>query len=300
MAPSGTKRVRPEDNSDESEEERGIPVPLKRRQYLGMIPPTEDATTGDQTSIDGALGQFNVLSNPSRHHYSDLPDGHIRILVIKKRNTEDFDEPSQLELHAEPLDSPRESYEALSYEWGTNFPRHSVVVRDFTVSTRERFESIRNSSDGARVKARNKFRLQVRSICYKRTRTHDINLWAPKRLVRTNLYNALLQFRRQKKDVRLWIDAICMNQYNVVEKTDQITKMAEIYNKARHVRIWLGVKRPDTDHAVDFIKELADFEGLSATLAQDNIGRKWVALTSLMRSRWFSRRWVIPEQGVAP
>jgi hypothetical protein len=89
-----------------------------------------------------------------------------------------------------------------------------------------------------------------------------------------------------------------MNQYNVVEKTDQITKMAEIYNKARHVRIWLGVKRPDTDHGVDFIKELADFEGLSATLAQDNIGRK-VALTSLMRGRWFSGRWVIQEQGVA-
>jgi hypothetical protein len=61
MAPSSNKRVHPEDNSDESEEERGIPVPLKRRQYLGMIPPTEDATTGDQTLIDGALGQFNVL-----------------------------------------------------------------------------------------------------------------------------------------------------------------------------------------------------------------------------------------------
>jgi hypothetical protein len=71
-----------------------MPHGLRDLFLSGMIPPTEDATTGDQTLIDGALGQFNVLSNSFRHHYSDLPDGHIRILVIKKRNTEDFDEPS--------------------------------------------------------------------------------------------------------------------------------------------------------------------------------------------------------------
>lgn len=291
-AEMSSKRVRPEDDSDDSEEEHS--VPLKRRQYLQLIPPTKEGGT-----LGESLRHFSVLSNPFRHHYSELPDGYIRILTIKKRKTNDPSEPLELELHLEALDSPTRSYEALSYEWGSSFPRHSVTVRDFTTSIQKQFEQCRESQEDARVRARDKFRLLTRLGCYKRSHTHDIKLWSPKRLVRENLYNALLQFRHSRKDVRFWIDAICINQHNPVEKTKQIAQMAEIYNGARHVRIWLGVKGDDTDVAMDFIKKLADFETLTATLAENDIGKKWVALTNLMRSRWFSRRWVLQEQGVA-
>lgn len=294
MVGNGLKRARSEDNSDESEEERRIPVPLNRRQYLDLIPPTKD-----KISLDDALQQFGVLSNPFRHHYSDLPEGTIRILVIKKRKTSDNNEPLELELHTEPLESPIESYEALSYEWGPSFPRRSVIVREPSVPVKMQFDTCRNSSDSPRIRARNKFRLLVRLARYERSRTPGIDLWTPRRLVRENLYNALLQFRRSKKDVRIWVDAICINQHSVLEKTKQITQMAEIYNTARHVRIWWGLKSEDTDLAIDFIKKLADFETLTATLTQDDNGKKWVAVTNLMRSRWFSRRWVIQEQGVA-
>jgi hypothetical protein len=38
----------------------------------------------------------------------------------------------------------------------------------------------------------------------------------------------------------LWIDAICINQDDIVEKNSQVAMMAEIYKKATRVNIWLG------------------------------------------------------------
>ena len=287
------KRAHP-DYSDESEEERNIPVILKRKKPFGLIPPTKK-----KTSLADALKGFEVIRKPFRHHYSDLPAGHIRILVIKQRKTDDENEPLELELVAEPLGSPVKSYEALSYEWGENFPRQAVIVRDYTVPLSERFNACRNGPGNARTRAREKFRLLVRAACDKRSRRTEEKRWPPTRLVRENLYNALMRFRRRHHDVRLWVDAICINQHNSVEKTEQITHMAEIYNHARHVRIWLGVKTNDTNVAIAFIKELAEIEKLNTTLSQHEILKKWVALANLMRSRWFSRRWVIQEQVVA-
>jgi len=68
MSRTGAKLARLEDDSDGPEEEREIPVPLKRRQYLQYI-----SCTKAKTCLDNALRQFNVLSNPFRRRYSDLP-----------------------------------------------------------------------------------------------------------------------------------------------------------------------------------------------------------------------------------
>ncbi|KAH7084244.1 heterokaryon incompatibility protein-domain-containing protein [Paraphoma chrysanthemicola] len=38
----------------------------------------------------------------------------------------------------------------------------------------------------------------------------------------------------------LWVDAICINQQNVLEKNDQVPLMQQIYTKAKHVIAWLG------------------------------------------------------------
>jgi hypothetical protein len=61
--------------------------------------------------------------------------------------------------------------------------------------------------------------------------------------VRENLYWAL-QYLRYEKVVRvLWIDALCIDQENVVERNHQVTWMGEIYKRAARVVIWLGLRK---------------------------------------------------------
>jgi hypothetical protein len=47
--------------------------------------------------------------------------------------------------------------------------------------------------------------------------------------VTRNLYNALNHIRRDSIDVHLWIDALCINQEDDVEKSHQVQQMRDIY-----------------------------------------------------------------------
>jgi hypothetical protein len=205
--PESRKRYAPDDGHDSDDESNA--VPLKRKKTLGLIPPT------DTTILKAdALRDFTVTRKPFRNHYSYLPPGHIRILVIKPRKTDNFYEPLDLELVPELLINPSEPYEALSYEWGDTFPRHKVTVHDSTVSLRDRIDAILSASgtskETRKLCMREMARLLIRSMFYNRNRTPETEaLWSPIRLVRENLHNALLYFRR-KEPVRLWVDALCI------------------------------------------------------------------------------------------
>ncbi|KAE9367363.1 HET-domain-containing protein, partial [Stipitochalara longipes BDJ] len=59
----------------------------------------------------------------------------------------------------------------------------------------------------------------------------------------TSLYDALVQLCANNKirdNSFVWIDAICIDQGNVIEKTAQIKMMREIYSHASYTIIWLG------------------------------------------------------------
>lgn len=58
--------------------------------------------------------------------------------------------------------------------------------------------------------------------------------------VTTNLYAALCQLRHNGERKQIWIDAICINQADPVEKTAQVQMMADIYSSTEEVLIWLG------------------------------------------------------------
>jgi len=69
-----------------------------------------------------------------------------------------------------------------------------------------------------------------------RTRKEQTN--ASFRITR-NLYIALKALRNDRRQ-HLWIDAICINQQNLQEKTHQVQLMAKIYSSAESVLVWLG------------------------------------------------------------
>ncbi|KAK3675353.1 Folylpolyglutamate synthetase [Recurvomyces mirabilis] len=62
--------------------------------------------------------------------------------------------------------------------------------------------------------------------------------------VTKSAHNAMTAFRLPDRDRALWIDAICINQQDDVERTQQVSIMAQIYSAAAGVLIWLG---PDSE-----------------------------------------------------
>jgi predicted AAA+ superfamily ATPase len=66
--------------------------------------------------------------------------------------------------------------------------------------------------------------------------------------VTTNLGNALRYLRQDDKELIIWVDALCINQQDVNEKTRQVGMMGEIYRRCSRVYIWLG---PNDDAASD-------------------------------------------------
>ncbi|KAL9636378.1 MAG: hypothetical protein Q9164_002856 [Protoblastenia rupestris] len=112
-------------------------------------------------------------------------------------------------------------------------------------------------------------------------------------------------------DLPIWIDAICINQRDNVEKGVQVSKMVDIYGLAAEVLVWLGPTSGDSDLAMDAIRELSRREDLvSLTSAAEFANTPGVvsrivpverqedlrrALGSLCCRAWFGRLWVFQE-----
>ncbi|RKK17927.1 hypothetical protein BFJ66_g16448 [Fusarium oxysporum f. sp. cepae] len=71
-----------------------------------------------------------------------------------------------------------------------------------------------------------------------------------------NLHEALRQFRRDGIESWLWIDAICIEQSNDLEKSWQIMEMREIFSHANIVYLWLGTGTIESDLTMDFISRV--------------------------------------------
>jgi hypothetical protein len=66
--------------------------------------------------------------------------------------------------------------------------------------------------------------------------------------VTQNCYDALLRLRKPKNSRPLWIDAICINQLDIIEKSSQVGMMTDVYLEADEVIVWLGESTEETDY----------------------------------------------------
>lgn len=55
----------------------------------------------------------------------------------------------------------------------------------------------------------------------------------------------------------LWIDAICINRFDIDEKNSQVRKMHSIYKKADKVVAWLGPRMNDSEVVFKMLNRLA-------------------------------------------
>ena len=120
-------------------------------------------------------------------------------------------------------------------------------------------------------------------------------------LIKPNLECALKHLRRQHEKRVLWVDAICINQPNSVERNAQVKMMADTYGKAANVCVWLGdEKGGESERAIKFIKEkISNLGAFDDHITDEKYNDDWHALGALMTCKWFSRRWIIQEIALA-
>ncbi|KAM0811766.1 putative Heterokaryon incompatibility domain-containing protein [Seiridium cardinale] len=132
-------------------------------------------------------------------------------------------------------------------------------------------------------------------------------------LITKNLHSALRHLRFQDgRERTLWVDAICINQDDMVERGEQVSMMRQIYARASNVVIWLGEADGDSKAflraALEIAHQHADgdaarFKGLSLDHRLDElhcpikpIYDDWGSLDLLFLGReWFRRIWVVQE-----
>jgi hypothetical protein len=78
--------------------------------------------------------------------------------------------------------------------------------------------------------------------------------------IKRNLYQALCYLRFPSQPRRLWVDAICIDQSNVSERSRQVAYMTKIYRQASTVLVWLGLKSPGIEEAFQLASELAELK----------------------------------------
>jgi hypothetical protein len=117
-----------------------------------------------------------------------------------------------------------------------------------------------------------------------------------------NLYAALFYLRQPRKKRVLWIDALCINQNDIQERSQQVSLMRRIYMGASQVVSFVGAEITDLDIGLDFI------ELLNSNLSKQKFlplvrhyqyVRQWKAVETLWSQEYWRRVWIIQEVVVA-
>ncbi|KAN0122729.1 Heterokaryon incompatibility protein (HET) domain containing protein [Hyaloscypha variabilis] len=114
-----------------------------------------------------------------------------------------------------------------------------------------------------------------------------------------SLYTLLLAKRKSRHHVLFWIDAICINQSDDKEKSQQVNLMRRIFEEASSTIGWLG-DNPGAGKAMDLVQRInqAPDRFFSQTLQQES-DSGWKELSELVANSWFQRVWIIQEIAVA-
>jgi hypothetical protein len=117
--------------------------------------------------------------------------------------------------------------------------------------------------------------------------------------VTVSLYGALEALREKAGSVLVWVDALCIDQQNRDERSQQVQLMTSLYSTAKSVAIWLGPEEDDSALAIDLLQDVADQAGSPENvsgLISSRVGKPDLdALVSLFERDYWRRLWVVQE-----
>ena len=108
--------------------------------------------------------------------------------------------------------------------------------------------------------------------------------------VTQSVFEALQWLREPGKISTLWIDAICINQEDILEKNAQVQMMGTIYERAISTRVWLGPPAPGLESALDDVVRLVA-EGVT----QKALGKYRDSMCEIIGRPWHFRVWTLQE-----
>jgi hypothetical protein len=109
--------------------------------------------------------------------------------------------------------------------------------------------------------------------------------------VRENLWSALWHLRLPNDNRILWVDALCINQSDFLERNHQVGLMSTIYSKAEEVNVWLGPASEDSDVGMKCLSHIR--QDIPPTLEE------FQAVIKLCEREYWRRMWVLQEFGLA-
>jgi hypothetical protein len=129
------------------------------------------------------------------------------------------------------------AYEALSYAWGSSERPHRVTVRTSSdTSHGTQLTQPLSDEEGASVQPPQSSYLAI---------SHNLSI-------------ALQHLTLFEQPRCLWIDAICINQEDIPERSEQVGKMASIYGRAQQGILWLGEESDQSTLALKILGDLGD------------------------------------------
>lgn len=173
---------------------------------------------------------------------------------------------------------------ALSYMWGLPSPQHSIWLEDTEIWIRENLWSALDTI---------KKRLRER-MSYSHPQLGNltsIGLWS----------NLVPDLGCPKCYRFFWIDALCINQDNVLERNHQVGMMKNIYTTANRVIIWLGLGDKSSYEAClacsgAFSMWAPDVQSHTAYPRYQALVKRTIPLFS---NRYWTRAWIVQEIMVA-
>ncbi|KAI0866440.1 heterokaryon incompatibility protein-domain-containing protein [Xylaria cubensis] len=108
-----------------------------------------------------------------------------------------------------------------------------------------------------------------------------------------SLCRALIHMRHPLYPIHLWVDAICINQKDEVEKSRQVRRMRNIFMKAKKVTVWLGQDIRQSAKGVFQTMDAMTRQDFQTVPSPDDLF--WRDVERLFRKKWFGRLWCLQE-----
>ncbi|KAK4223393.1 heterokaryon incompatibility protein 6, OR allele [Podospora fimiseda] len=187
-----------------------------------------------------ALNSFQEFSYQKSHIDEKIPEFRLLELYppLPSPPSSDSSDDTSSELicriFVTPLSSPSKPFKALSYVWGDDTKTHRILVKRETSDKRSSLMKY-HDTEGEREYLKIPVTHSLFTALHNLRSAHDFSSGEP---------------------MILWIDQICINQGDQIEKAHQVGLMGQIYSTASEVLVWLGPEENDSDKVMQAFREV--------------------------------------------
>lgn len=224
------------------------------------------------------------------------PEKFVRLLEVRRHNGEGRPSSSSNELSFSLKIfrlSQAPEFEALSYTWGdplTPFSKACKPESDERLQLQHHFRHHRNRDSVPHIV------VDSQSLAVTPNLLSALQMLAS----RSSSITATISSRQHPspllrglscKPQYFWIDAICVDQSNVLERNAQVAIMADVFRSAQGVIIWLGPEDQFTTDALEVVEAISPLITLRSSHLSSKAKQAWddTSYTDFFDSSWYSR-----------